>query len=124
MGIQMKECCVDCNAYTERAGKSDDSLYLDDGSGPYCLPCYDHHRVEELQKQLDTLHGRPFSSRVYEALVARADDAESRLHMAREAFSAVRKRLIMGRSDYGAALDAILSPRIAALKAGKEEGVC
>jgi hypothetical protein len=49
MAIQMKECCVDCDAYTERAGKHDDSLYLDDGSGPYCLPCYDHHRVEELE---------------------------------------------------------------------------
>ena len=30
MGITMKECCVDCDAYTERAGKQDDSLYLDD----------------------------------------------------------------------------------------------
>lgn len=26
MGIQMKECCVNCDAYTERAGKHDDSL--------------------------------------------------------------------------------------------------
>ncbi len=50
MSIQMKECCVDCDAYTEREGKH--SLYLDDGTGPYCLPCYDHRKVEELESRL------------------------------------------------------------------------
>ena len=49
MAMQTKECCVSCDSYTERAGKHDDSLYLDDGTGPYCLPCYDHKRVEELE---------------------------------------------------------------------------
>jgi hypothetical protein len=34
------EWCVVCDEATGRAGISDDSLYLNDGSGPYCPKCY------------------------------------------------------------------------------------
>jgi len=50
--IQQEECCVDCDAYTGRAGASDDSLFLDDGRGPFCELCYYRGRIEELEKEL------------------------------------------------------------------------
>ena len=50
--IRQEECCVDCDAYTGRAGASDDSLFLDDGRGPFCEFCYYRGRTEELEKEL------------------------------------------------------------------------
>ena len=49
--IRQEECCVDCDAYTGRAGASDDSLFLDDGRGPFCELCYYRGRTEELEKE-------------------------------------------------------------------------
>jgi hypothetical protein len=35
------EHCCECGEATGRAGRGDDSLYDDDdGSGPYCVGCY------------------------------------------------------------------------------------
>jgi len=50
--IRQEECCVDCDAYTGRAGVHDDSLFLDDGRGPFCELCYYRGRTEELEKEL------------------------------------------------------------------------
>ena len=36
------EICCKCDEATSRAGKSDDSLYTDDGEGPFCVDCYDN----------------------------------------------------------------------------------
>lgn len=35
------ERCVKCDEPTEKAGENDDSLYRDDGSGPFCEECFD-----------------------------------------------------------------------------------
>lgn len=35
------ERCVECDEETGRAGPGDDSLYGDDGSGPFCEECHD-----------------------------------------------------------------------------------
>jgi hypothetical protein len=35
----IERCCV-CDEPTGRAGRGDDSLYAEDGSGPYCEPCW------------------------------------------------------------------------------------
>lgn len=34
------EYCFLCGELTGRAGKADDSIYSDDGRGPWCLDCY------------------------------------------------------------------------------------
>lgn len=34
------ELCFLCGAETGRAGAGDDSIYSDDGRGPWCLSCY------------------------------------------------------------------------------------
>ena len=36
-----EEMCCKCDEPTCRAGKQDDSLYMEDGSGPYCVSCYE-----------------------------------------------------------------------------------
>lgn len=36
-----EEMCCKCDEPTGRAGKQDDSLYLEDGSGPYCEACFE-----------------------------------------------------------------------------------
>lgn len=33
------EICCSCDEQTGRAGKGDDSIYLEDGTGPYCTTC-------------------------------------------------------------------------------------
>ena len=38
-GCTLEYCC-DCGRPTGRAGRGDDSLYADDGSGPYCEFCW------------------------------------------------------------------------------------
>ena len=34
------ERCIQCDEPTERAGRSEDSLYTDDGKGPFCETCF------------------------------------------------------------------------------------
>ena len=38
-GLTWEYCC-ECGEPTGRAGRADDSLFIDD-DGPYCLPCYE-----------------------------------------------------------------------------------
>lgn len=38
-GTTLEYCC-DCDQPTGRAGRADDSLYVED-DGPYCRDCYD-----------------------------------------------------------------------------------
>jgi len=38
-GCTLEYCC-ECGEPTGRAGAHDDSLYLDDGAGPFCEECY------------------------------------------------------------------------------------
>ena len=40
-GCTLEYCC-DCGDATGRAGRGDDSLYTDDGEGPYCAECWDN----------------------------------------------------------------------------------
>ena len=40
MDINKYEYCCMCEEETGKAGKGDDSLYLDDGDGPFCDTCY------------------------------------------------------------------------------------
>lgn len=45
------ETCIVCDEPTDRVGKSDDSLYMDDGTGPYCEDCHAQKLfVERLKK--------------------------------------------------------------------------
>ena len=37
----MLETCTTCGDETGRAGAGDDSLYLEDGTGPYCERCFE-----------------------------------------------------------------------------------
>ena len=37
------EYCFLCDAPTGRAGAGDDSIFDDDGEGPYCEECYKEH---------------------------------------------------------------------------------
>ena len=39
-GLTLEYCC-ECNGATGRAGKHDDSLFIDDDDGPYCRECFD-----------------------------------------------------------------------------------
>ncbi len=38
-GCTLEYCC-ECNQPTGRAGKGDDSLFGEDGDGPYCSQCW------------------------------------------------------------------------------------
>lgn len=38
-GTTLEYCC-DCGRPTGRAGKGDDSLYTEDGEGPFCPDCW------------------------------------------------------------------------------------
>lgn len=46
MGHRGLERCCQCGN-SSRAGRADDSLYTDDGEGPYCPECWDdkHRRL-------------------------------------------------------------------------------
>lgn len=35
------ELCIICDDETGRAGYHEDSLYLEDGTGPYCESCFE-----------------------------------------------------------------------------------
>lgn len=37
--MEEERCCI-CDEPTGRAGKQDDSLYLENGQGPYCEKCW------------------------------------------------------------------------------------
>ena len=39
-GCTLEYCCQ-CDTPTGRAGRADDSLFTDDGDGPYCKECWD-----------------------------------------------------------------------------------
>ena len=55
----MLETCTTCGDETGRAGAGDDSLYLEDGTGPYCERCFEirclRAEVEELREKLSRL---------------------------------------------------------------------
>ena len=48
-----RELCEVCDRETDRAGGADDSLFLDNGTGPYCLECWQPLRMEELEAERD-----------------------------------------------------------------------
>lgn len=48
----IERCCW-CDAPTGKAGKGEDSLYLEDGTGPYCEDCFES--FEALQGGSDEL---------------------------------------------------------------------
>ena len=61
------ECCCACDSHTGRAGRSDDSLYIDTGKGeigPLCETCHAALRRDDLQDELS-------------AALKRAEEAES-----------------------------------------------
>ncbi len=47
MNRQTSERCCECDENTGRAGRADDSLYIDD-TGPYCEECFDRARRAQL----------------------------------------------------------------------------
>jgi len=49
------ELCCCCDTPTDKAGASEDSLYTEDGEGPYCEPCYNDAHIEELEDEIVTL---------------------------------------------------------------------
>jgi len=42
---ESNEMCLKCDCPTGRAGEGDDSLYLEDGNGPFCEDCYEEYFV-------------------------------------------------------------------------------
>lgn len=40
MSESRKEYCIECDGETGRAGAAEDSLYREDGTGPYCEGCF------------------------------------------------------------------------------------
>lgn len=55
-GCTLEYCC-ECGKATGRAGRCDDSLFIDD-DGPYCKECFDA-RVESEELPLDSLSPMP-----------------------------------------------------------------
>lgn len=45
------EYCFKCGAATGRAGQYDDSIYDDDGEGPYCEECWDEMESRVAQEE-------------------------------------------------------------------------
>lgn len=45
------EYCFSCGEPTGRAGEAEDSLYNDQGEGPYCEGCWDAHENELAQQK-------------------------------------------------------------------------
>ena len=37
---EREEHCIECDALTGRAGECEDSLYTEDGKGPFCEDCF------------------------------------------------------------------------------------
>jgi hypothetical protein len=50
-----QERCVSCDSPTDKAGRGDDSLYLN-GSGPFCQDCYDKE-MSDISASEDDYHG-------------------------------------------------------------------
>ena len=53
----LTEECVQCGELTGRAGRADDSLYIDD-AGPFCSECFEAQRAP-VGTPLSRLSGRP-----------------------------------------------------------------
>jgi len=53
--MQEIEMCIYCDEPTNRAGEHEDSLYLDDGSGPFCEGCFSGERIHELESEVERL---------------------------------------------------------------------
>lgn len=51
------ERCTNCDEPTGRAGRADDSLYLDDDRGPFCMECWMPERIDEQDAEIATLKG-------------------------------------------------------------------
>lgn len=49
------ETCCECEQETGRAGIHDDSLYFEDGSGPYCQECFPTNRLTKLANQAEVI---------------------------------------------------------------------
>lgn len=47
------ERCLFCGEPTGRAGEGNDSLYDDQGEGPYCESCWDDHERDVAQQEYD-----------------------------------------------------------------------
>jgi hypothetical protein len=45
------EVCIHCKDLTGRAGRFDDSLYTEDGTGPYCENCFNRFTRHERSNQ-------------------------------------------------------------------------
>ena len=43
-----RELCCECDEPTGKAGAGEDSLFTDDGNGPYCEECWDKLNDEEV----------------------------------------------------------------------------
>ena len=55
------ECCCVCDSHTGRAGRSDDSLFLDTGRGelgPLCEECYNALRRDDLLEEITVLRAQ------------------------------------------------------------------
>lgn len=46
-GMMELEYCFLCGEPTERAGRSDDSIYCNCGAGPFCLDCWHKHECDD-----------------------------------------------------------------------------
>jgi len=47
MANESIEHCVLCNSPTGKAGATEDSLYLSDGTGPVCESCFDEEEAPD-----------------------------------------------------------------------------
>ncbi len=47
------EECTECGQRTGRAGRGDDSLYSDDGYGPYCWGCFCNLEIKTSDRMPD-----------------------------------------------------------------------
>lgn len=63
----MIERCIRCDEPTGRAGEGDDSLYDEEGNGPYCQDCYDalHERGVTLDEIIAGTRDFWYSERGY-----------------------------------------------------------
>uniref|UniRef100_A0A6M3LX22 RING-type domain-containing protein n=1 Tax=viral metagenome TaxID=1070528 RepID=A0A6M3LX22_9ZZZZ len=48
------EYCLACGEPTGRAGRGDDSIYCDCGSGPFCIECWRCHICEFKSEEDDS----------------------------------------------------------------------
>ena len=50
------ERCIRCDEPTGKAGRLDDSLYDDDGNGPFCETCF--HEIQAAEAEVADLHAQ------------------------------------------------------------------